>query len=139
MDQNPQADGATLEEEALEHALTTSAFLMCMAFIEKIVRGDRPQDPAKRTLKIWLPEGKTSLGRKITENNEEALLFVKDADAADSLGGKTNRVHHADPDAMKVKKCLVAVVDDASQIAEGRMARITKALESCQPVYILIG
>lgn len=139
MDQTPQAEGSVLEEEALEHALTTSAFLMCMAFIEKITRGNRPQDPTKRTLKIWLPEGKTSLGCKIAENSQEALLLVKDSDAADDLGGKKNRVHAADSKELKNRKCLVAIVDDASQIAETRMAKIMKVLESCQPVYILIG
>jgi len=139
MDQTPQDEGATLEEEALEHALTTSSFLMCMAFIEKIVRGERPKDPTKRTLKIWLPEGKTSLGMKIAENNEEALLLVRDSDEAGELGGRKNRVHAADSEGLKNRKCLVAIVDDASQITETRMAKIMKALESCQPVYILIG
>jgi len=139
MDQNPQSDMETLGKQAIDHALNTSTYLMCMAFIEKILRGDIPSDPDERTLKVQHPDGNDMHAMKLLDAAEEAIMLVKDEVIAESRGGKKNKVYPVAWDGLKRKKCSVVVIDDASGLSGGCKAKIRKALESRQPVYIEIG
>lgn len=139
MDQAPQNDMESLGEQAIDHALKTSMYLMCMAFIEKVLRGDIPPDPEDRTLKVQHPEGNDLHALKLLDASEDAIMLVKDEETATLRGGKKNKIYPVDWEGLNKKKCSIVVIDDASLLSDARRTKIRKALESCQPVYIEIG